>query len=147
MVRPRFADPHSQTLLTNGINVQTITFTGNQIPIYPSVFSSLQTGAALPKPTIFNFDRSYQNPRVEQASVGYEYQVMADTAIVINYLNVRGHQLPRSTNLDVGTETTASYTVAGSAQVLTYPRFTAGPFTNFGRIISFRTPPNPNTTG
>jgi outer membrane receptor protein involved in Fe transport len=122
----------------NGINVQTITFTGNQIPTYPAVFSSLPTGAALPKPTIFNFDRSYQNPRVEQASIGFEYQVMADTAIVINYLNVRGHQLPRSTDLNVGTETTASYTVAGFSQALTYPRFTAGPFTNFGRIISFQ---------
>jgi hypothetical protein len=122
----------------NGINVQTITFTGTQIPVYPAVFGALPTGVALPKPTIFNFDRSYQSPRVEQASVGYEYQVMANTAIVVNYLHVRGHQLPRSTDLNVGALGSATFTVAGTGQPLTYDRFGPGPFTNFGRIISFQ---------
>jgi hypothetical protein len=123
----------------NGINVQTITFTGAQIPAYPTVFTALPTGVALPRPTIFNFDRNYQNPWVEQASVGYEYQLMADTALVINYLHVHGHQLPRSTDINVGAASTpVIYTVAGTGQQLTYDRFAAGPFTNFGRIISFQ---------
>ena len=39
----------------NGINVQTITFTGSQMPIYPAIFAALPTGVALPRPTIFTF--------------------------------------------------------------------------------------------
>ena len=62
----------------NGINVQTITFTGSQVPTYPNDLSrALPTGAALPRPTIFNFDRDYQNAKVQQASVGFEYEVHA----------------------------------------------------------------------
>ena len=57
----------------NGINVQTITFTGAQVPTYPTIFTRIPTGAALPKPTIFVFDQDYQNPQVHQASVGVEY--------------------------------------------------------------------------
>src|SRR5207247_6559462 len=56
----------------NGINVQTITFTGNLVPVYPTVYGSIPTGVALPKPTIFVFDKNYQTPRVQQSSAGVE---------------------------------------------------------------------------
>ena len=36
----------------NGINVQTITFTGAQVPTYPNTFASIPTGAALPRCTL-----------------------------------------------------------------------------------------------
>src|SRR4029079_3933153 len=67
----------------NGINVQTITFTGALVPAYPNVYATLPTGAAIPKPTIFNFDRNYQNAKVHQASVGFEYELMPQTSLVI----------------------------------------------------------------
>jgi Carboxypeptidase regulatory-like domain/TonB dependent receptor len=122
----------------NGINVQTITFTGNQVPVYPAVFPSLPTGVALPKPTIFNFDRNYQNARIQQASAGFEYQVMAQTSVAINYLYVKGDNLPRSTDINVGGQTPTVYTVAGTGVQVPYYRFSPGPFTNFARIISFQ---------
>jgi hypothetical protein len=122
----------------NGINVQTITFTGSLIPLYPNVYSSLPTGVALPRPTIFNFDRNYQNAQVQQASAGFEYEVMPQTSVAINFLHVSGEQLPRSTDINVGASTPTTYTVSTTGQQLPYYRFAAGPFTNFARIISFQ---------
>ena len=123
----------------NGINVQTITFTGNLVPAYPNIYAALPTGAAIPRPTIFNFDRDYQNAKVHQASVGFEYQLQPLTSLVVNYLYVKGTQLPRSTDINVGDPTTpTTFTVAGTGQSLTYPRLAAGPFANFARIISFQ---------
>jgi hypothetical protein len=122
----------------NGINVQTITFTGSLVPLYPNVYSSLPTSIALPKPTIFNFDRNYQNARVQQASAGVEYELIKQTSVAINYLHVSGDQLPRSTDINVGASTPTTYTLSTTGQQLPYYRFAAGPFTNFARIISFQ---------
>jgi len=122
----------------NGINVQTITFTGNLVPVYPTVYGSIPTGAALPKPTIFVFDKNYQNPRVQQASAGVEYQLLPQTSLSVTYLHVRGDQLPRSTDINVGNSTPTPYTDSATGQQLSYYRFSSGPFTNFQRIISFQ---------
>jgi outer membrane receptor protein involved in Fe transport len=122
----------------NGVSVQTITFTGDLVPVYPSVYSALPAGATLPKPTIFNFDRDYQNPRVQQASAGVEYQLMPQTSLSVSYLYVRGDQLPRSTDLNIAGATPTLYTLSTTGQQLPYYRFAPGPFTNFARIISFQ---------
>jgi outer membrane receptor protein involved in Fe transport len=122
----------------NGINVQTITFTGNQVPTYPNTFASLPTGASAPKPTIFLFDPNFHNPRVQQASAGVEYELVSGTSLAVTYLFVRGDQLPRSTDINIGTPTDVTYTVAGTSQTLTYPQFAAGPFSNFQRVIEFQ---------
>ena len=57
----------------NGINVQTLTFTGAQMPTYPNIFPTLPTGVNPPKPTIFVFDPNFENPMVHQASIGVEH--------------------------------------------------------------------------
>jgi hypothetical protein len=76
---------------------------------------------------------------VHQASAGFEYELLPLTSLVINYLYVKGTQLPRSTDLNVGDPTTpATFVVAGTGQSLSYTRLAAGPFTNFARIISFQ---------
>jgi len=108
------------------------------VPLYPNIYTALPTGATIPRPTIFNFDRDYQNAKVHQASVGFEYEVMPQTSLAINYLYVKGDQLPRSIDINVGTASPFNYTVAGTGEVLPYYRFSAGPFTNFARIISFQ---------
>jgi outer membrane receptor protein involved in Fe transport len=122
----------------NGINVQTITFTGPLVPTYPATFASIPAGATIPKPTIFIFDRDYENPRVQQASTGVEYAINQRTSIAVNYLFVHGDQLSRSTDINIGAATPAAFTVAGTGQALSHYRFAAGPFTNFARIISFQ---------
>jgi hypothetical protein len=64
--------------------------------------------------------------------------VLPQTSLVVNYLYVKGDQLPRSTDLNFGASVPTTYILAGTGQTLPYYRFTAGPFTNFARIISFQ---------
>jgi outer membrane receptor protein involved in Fe transport len=122
----------------NGINVQTITFTGAQMPIYPAIFSGLPTGVTLPRPTIFTFSSEYQNAKIQQASAGIEWEILPGTSLGATYLRVDGRDLPRSTDLNVGAAGSATYTVAGTGEALSYHRFDAGPLTNFARVISFQ---------
>lgn len=121
----------------NGINVQTVTFTGNQVPTYPNILPGLPTGAALPKPTIFVFDPDYENPEVQQASLGVEYALGDDLAIGASYLHVRGRKLQRSIDVNLLPPVPTEIPIDGGG-TLSVDRFpTARPFTNFDRIIAF----------
>ena len=122
----------------NGINVQTVTFTGSQVPTYPFVFPSLPTGAALPKPTIFVFDRNYQNPDVQQGSLGVDYALTNDIALGIGYLYVRGRHLQRSTDINLFAPVATPIPVQGGGTVTVQQFPTTRPFTNFDRIIEFQ---------
>jgi outer membrane receptor protein involved in Fe transport len=123
----------------NGINVSTYTFTGASVPTYPNVFGSVPTGGAAQVPTIFIVDKDFQNPRLQQASAGFEYQLMPETSVTVSYLFVKGDLLPRSIDRNFGgTLNDVTYTVAGTGQTLTYPQLAGTkPFTNFNRVISF----------
>jgi len=122
----------------NGVNVQTLTFTGDQAPRYPVIFPSLPTGGTAAKPTIFVFDRDYENPEVHQASVGVDYQLTGDIAVGAGYLYVRGRKLQRSTDINLFAPVATDIPVQGGGAV-TVQRFpTARPFTNFDRIIEFQ---------
>jgi outer membrane receptor protein involved in Fe transport len=121
----------------NGINVQTITFTGAQVPRYPQIFSGLPTGIALPRPTIFVFDRDYENPEIHQASLGGDLAVTDNVTVGMSYLYVRGKKLQRSRDLNVGVPVATDLPIS-TGGVLTVQQFpTARPFSNFARIIRF----------
>src|SRR5439155_16953617 len=70
----------------NGINVQTLTFTGASVPTYPNRFITPPTGGTAAVPTIFVFDPSFKNPMVHQASAGVEQALTNDLAVAVNYL-------------------------------------------------------------
>ena len=120
----------------NGINVQTITFTGNLIPTYPNIYPALPTGATLPKPTIFVFAPDFQNPKVQQGSLGVEHQLGNDFSAGVTYQYVSGTDLPRSRDINVAGPTTVTATIAGGGTT-TFTRYTSRPFTNFNRVIAF----------
>ena len=120
----------------NGINVQTITFTGNLIPKYPAIYASLPSGVALPKPTIFVFDQHFQNPKVQQGNLGVEQQLGSDYAVALTYQYVKGDDLPRSRDVNVSGPTTINATIAGDGTT-SFTRYATKPFTNFSRIIAF----------
>jgi hypothetical protein len=122
----------------NGINVQTITFTGSQVPTYPNNFSSMPTGVTIPRPTIFAFDDDYENPQVHQASFGIEHALTNTIALGASLLWVQGNDLSRSADINVGTPVVEQIAVStgGTVPVLRYP--TARPFANFARIIEFQ---------
>ena len=121
----------------NGINVQTVTFTGSQVPTYPNVFPTLPPGASLPKPTIFVFDRDYENPEVHQASLGLDYALTGDIALSVGYLRVDGRKLQRSTDINLFAPVATEIPVQGGGTVTVQQYPTARPFTNFDRIIQF----------
>ncbi len=52
----------------NGLNVQTITFTGAAVPTYPNKFDAIPTGAATPTPSIFYFPTTFVSPYTEQGN-------------------------------------------------------------------------------
>ena len=122
----------------NGINVQTVTFTGSQAPTYPNIFPTLPPGAALPKPTIFVFDRDYENPEVHQASLGLEHAFNDSLALAAGLLHVRGRKLQRSTDINLFAPVPTDIPVQGGGTVKVDQFPTSRPFTNFGRIIEFQ---------
>jgi outer membrane receptor protein involved in Fe transport len=127
----------------NGINVQTLTFTGALIPTYPNIYNSIPTGVTLPKPTIFAFDPNFQNPKVQQASLGAEHGLTNDILVGVTYQWVKGTDLPRSIDINVGgpTQQTAPIFSALTGTQLgtaTFTRYTTRPFANFNRIIQFQ---------
>jgi len=127
----------------NGLNVQTITFTGNAVPTYPNKFDSMPAGAAAPLPTIFVFDKNYVSPYTQQGNLAVEYGLLNDVSVTVTYLGVRGVHLQRSHDLNVGIPTDTPITVAGEGRTLMYKRFpTARPFTAFDRIIAFESTAN-----
>ena len=120
----------------NGINVQTIAFTGASIPVYPNIYSSMPAGVTLPKPNIFVFDPKFQNPKVTQSSLGVDQQLGNDYSIGVSYQYVKGDDLPRSRDINVSNPTTVTATVAGGGTE-TFTRYTGRPFANFARVIAF----------
>ena len=127
----------------NGLNVQTITFTGTAVPTYPNKFDSLPAGATAPLPTIFVFDKNYVSPYTQQGNLAVEYGLSNDVSVTVTYLGVRGVHLQRSHDLNVGIPTDTPITVAGEGRTLVYKRFpTARPFTAFDRLIAFESTAN-----
>lgn len=58
---------------------------------------------AMLRAPIVVFDAEYENPRVQQASTGFEWEWMPNTALSVNYLMVRGDQLPRAAEFNENT--------------------------------------------
>lgn len=136
----------------NGINVQTLSFTGALIPTYPAIYSAIPTGVVLPKPTIFVFDPNFQNPKVQQASLGIERALTNDLAFSVTYQNVKGSDLPRTIDINVSTPTTVTVPVFSAATgnqigTSTFTRYTGRPFTNFARILEFQSSANSQYNG
>ncbi|MHB0972423.1 MAG: TonB-dependent receptor [Thermoanaerobaculia bacterium] len=122
----------------NGINVQTITFTGSQIPTYPNIYTEIPGGASIPKPTIFVFDPDFQNPMVHQASAGFDMSINDSFAFGVSYQYLRGSDLQRSIDVNVGTPSTVTTPIAGGGTA-TYTRYGSDrPFSNFSRVIEFQ---------
>ncbi len=122
----------------NGINVQTVTFTGNTVPRYPASFATLPTGITLPSPSIFVFDPNYENPEVHQASAGLDYQLNESVSVGASYLFVAGRKLQRSTDINIlpAVATPIAILGGGSLTIQQFP--TTRPFTRFARIIQFQ---------
>jgi outer membrane receptor protein involved in Fe transport len=130
----------------NGINVQTLSFTGSAMPAYPNIFTSVPTGGTAGRPTIFVFDPNFENPKVQQSSLGVEQQIGQDYSIGVTYQYVKGDDLQRSRDINEATPTTVTATVASGGSA-SFTRYTTRPFANFSRIIAFESSANSKYNG
>src|ERR1700693_64885 len=122
----------------NGINVQTLPFTGSSVPTYPNVFTTIPTGGTPAVPTIFVFDPKFQNPMVQQASAGLEQVLTNDMAVAVNYLFVKGNDLPRSTDVNIGTPANVVVPIQGDGSATVKRYGSDKPFSKFARVIEFQ---------
>jgi outer membrane receptor protein involved in Fe transport len=123
----------------NGINIVSLTFTGDAVPTYPNSFSQIPTGGTAGRPSIFYIDKDFANSRLTQANLAFEYQLMRNTSITATYLFVDGTDLPRSIDRNLGALGSVVYTVAGTGEQFPYHSFASAsrPYSNFTRVIGF----------
>ena len=140
----------------NGINVQTLTFTGAGIPVYPSTKCgppvdapncAAPTGGALPSPAIFVMQPGFQQPAIQQANLGWEWEAMKNLSVGVGYQWVKGNHLQRTRDINLSPPVATPITVAGvPTTYLRYPSAPGGgqlrPIAGFGRISQFESSAN-----
>ena len=133
---------HSQ----NGLQVVNLTFTGSQIPVYPSRFSSIPTGVGIPAPSIYAFAPDYVSPYTQQFSFGTEYQLARDLSVNVTYLGVKGTHLSRTRDINLLPPTVATIT-DNTGATISYLRFPGRLYSHFGRISFFEATGNSSYNG
>ncbi len=135
------------------LNVQTLNFTGANIPQYPATkcgppvaapSCAAPVGGTAGAPTIFVFQPNYHEPNVQQANLGLEYQIQPSMSIQVNYLWVKGTHLTRTRDINLqGPETPGTVGFVGSTQTATVNRITQPrPIAGFARIEEFQSSAN-----
>ncbi|MGQ0734399.1 MAG: TonB-dependent receptor, partial [Acidobacteriota bacterium] len=122
----------------NGLNTISLTFTGQAVPTYPQRFSDIPPAGTAAVPSIVYADEGFANPRLMQANVAVEWELARETSLAATYLRVRGTDLPRSVDRNIGTLGERNVTVAATGQVAGSPFFgPARPFPRFQRVVAF----------
>ena len=140
----------------NGINVQTLTFTGAGIPSYPNNACgsptaqpncAAPTGGTAGKPTIYVFQPDYQQPRVQQASFGVDYAIAPNTMLSLGYLFAKGDHLQRTADINLGAPTPATITDS-LGNVIPYLKYPAvRPNAAFNQVFQFQSNAHSNYNG
>lgn len=130
----------------NGVSVIGLTLNNVRLPFeYPNRFLDLNAiralGGTAATPDIFIFDKNYQQPYTQQGSLGVEYEVAKNLSVGASYLYVKGTQLSRTRDLNLGALTATPITIqgGGSLSFLRHAGATAPtrPIGGFGRISQF----------
>ena len=130
----------------NGINVIGLTLNNVRLPFeYPNRFLDLNAiralGGTAATPDIFIFDKNYEQPYTQQGSLGVEYEVAKNLSVGASYLYVKGVQLSRTRDLNLGALTATPITIQGGGSVsfLRHAGTTSPtrPIGGFGRISQF----------
>ena len=123
---------HSQ----NGIQVLSINFPAAQFLAWPNRYDTLPASLASLPQNIFVFDPSFENPKVQQSSLGFERGVTNDVSFGVTYQYVKGSDLPRTVDVNVANPVTATVTTPSGP--VTFTKYTAKRFTNFNRVLEFQ---------
>jgi outer membrane receptor protein involved in Fe transport len=137
----------------NALNVQTLSFTGANIPQYPATkcgapvaapSCAAPTGGTAGAPTIYVFQPNYHEPNVQQANLGLEYLIQPTMSVQVNYLWVKGTHLTRTVDVNQqGPETPKVFGLANSTQTFTVNMVNpVRPISGFARIEEFQSSAN-----
>ena len=93
---------HSQ----NGIQVLAIDITCATpgpvaCPVYPNIFPSFPSGAAMPPINLYLFAQGYEQPFTHQARVQYEREIFSNMVFSVQYTMYRGVDLTRTRNANL----------------------------------------------
>jgi len=129
---------HSQ----NGIQVLSINFPAALFPTWPNRYDTLPASLASLPQNIFVFAPDFQNPKVQQSSLGFERALSSDVSFGVTYQHVQGSDLPRTADINIGTPTTQTIPIFDSTGKVqtgtgTYTRYSSRPFPNFNRVLEF----------
>jgi len=137
----------------NALNVQTLNFTGANMPQYPATkcgapgaapSCAAPVGGTAGAPTIYVFQPNYHEPNVQQANLGLEYLIQPSLSVQVNYLWVKGTHLTRTLDINLqGPETPVTVGFVGSTQTATVNQITQSrPISGFARIEEFQSSAN-----
>lgn len=107
-----------QLYTVNGIRMANVTFYNPNAAIptganfnaaNPFSFSSMPTGASIPKTDIFSFDANFKNPHTDQVTLGAERGFGKGWVIGLSGIYSKGSNLERLTDLNLGTPTLNAY--------------------------------------
>ena len=127
---------HSQ----NGIQVTGVslncTLVPNPCPIYPNIFSAPPSAGGV-NPSLYLFAKDYAQPYVQQARLGVERELFANTSLSVSYLYFRGVHISRTRDINLAppVPTTVTDPAGLNFTVLRHPA--ARPIPGFARISLF----------
>ncbi len=130
----------------NGVSVIGLTLTNVRLPFeYPNRFLDLNAiralGGTAATPDIFIFSKNYEQPHTYQASLGVEYELAKNLSVGASFLHVKGTQLSRTRDLNLGVLAATPITVQGGG-TLSFQRHPGAtsptrPIGGFGRVSQF----------
>lgn len=165
-----FGTAHTQ----NGINVASLAFNlspTNRLPFnYPGRFAGIRDipcslfGAAAAAcnaqgplatitPSIYAMARNYQQPYTQQGSLGIDFALTRDVAMTVSYLFVKGNDLSRTRDINLGTPVATTIRVANGGPTLSFLRNPGAqgnptrPIAGFARISLFESSANSQYNG
>lgn len=112
--------------------------TSGAAPIFPNILPAVPGGAA-GTPNIVVFSEEMENPRIHQADLVFEREIMPNTVVSASVLVSLGRKLPTFIDRNLPFPTTRTFNFVGGplgGQTITVPFFAAGtrPDNRFGAI-------------
>jgi carboxypeptidase family protein len=136
----------------NGLSIVTKTFLGSAIPSYPDTLCGAPvsspncappaTGTSSP-PSIYVFAGDYRQPVIQEANLNLERSFRRDLSLNIGWQMVKGNDLQRARDINLGTPTSATVTLFPTGQLIDYLLYpSTRPTPAFTRVSQFESSAN-----
>jgi len=127
---------HSQ----NGIQVTGVSLNCTAVPnpclTYPNIFSAPPAAGGV-NPSLYLFAKDYAQPYIQQARLGIERELFANTSLAINVMHYRGVHISRTRDINLGTPVSTQLTDPNGLSYFIQRHPAARPIPGFARISLF----------